>query len=95
MGRAYAFAEGDTPMPAEVELSNAVQKYGALSIYGRPLTAKEIGHINIAENVVNAYQNRAQSNKDMAEWAENNKESADLLGLAFRQAEKMGLINGS
>ena len=94
MGRAYAFAEGGAPMPAEVELSNAVQKYGALSIYGRPFTAKEIEHINIAENVVRTYQNRSQSG-DMAEWAKNNKNSADLLGLAFRQAQKMGLINGS
>lgn len=94
MGRAYAWVEGGAPMPADVEISNAVQKYGALSIYGRPFTAKEIEHINIAENIVRAYQNRAQS-KDMAEWAKNNKSSADLLGLAFRQAEKMGLINGS
>ncbi len=70
MGRAYAFAEGGAPMPAEVELSNAVQKYGALSIYGRPFTAKEIEHINIAENVVRTYQNRSQSG-DWAEWAKN------------------------
>jgi len=94
MGRAYAYAEGDAPMPPEVELSNAVQRYGVMAVYDRSLTAKEIRHMNIAENVVNAYRNRAQLN-DNAKFANDHKESADLLGLAFREAEKMGLINAS
>ncbi|KKM05247.1 hypothetical protein LCGC14_1756010 [marine sediment metagenome] len=97
MGRAYAYANGDAPMPAEIELGNAVNRYGGMAVYGRTIGALEMRSIAIAEKVVNAFHARQgntalgdQSN--WATWSETNQGLADLLGLALREALDLGLI---
>ena len=51
---------------------------------GRPvLGAREIRRFTAAENVVNAYKNRAMSD-NWATWAKQNPEEAELLGYAVK-----------
>ena len=94
MGRAYAYAAGDAPMPGEIELGNAVDRYGGMAVYGRTIGAGEMRAISLAEGIVNAFNTRDQSPEDLADWSKDNKGLADLLGLALREAIDLGLIDG-
>ena len=94
MGRAYAYAAGDAPMPGEIELGNAVDRYGGMAVYGRTIGAGEMRAISLAEGVVNAFNTSDQSEEDLADWSKDNKGLADLLGLALREAIDLGLIDG-
>ena len=100
MGRAYAYAEGDAPMPGEIELGHAVDRYGGMAVYGRTIGAGEMRSISMAEGVVNTYKMRESAvldedlDKDLADWSAENKGFADLLGLALREAIDLGLIDG-
>ena len=96
MGRAYAYAEGDAPMPGEIELGQAVNRYGGMAVYGRTIGAGEMKAIELAESVVNAYKIRESEIPDgnLAEWSAENKGLADLLGFALRETIDLGLIDG-
>ncbi len=88
MSSAYAFAEGDAPIPDEVVLARNVEHYGAQAVFGRPLSFHEIRMMTMAENVVNAHQARRKS-ENWAEWAEKNPTLAELLGHAGRLYEEL------
>lgn len=92
MACAYAYANGDRPMPPEIRLAGAVERFGAQSIYGRPLGAKEIVRMETAEGVVNAFAARAHS-ADWANWAIANKSASEFLNRAMKYAINLGMTN--
>ena len=65
-------------MPPELRLLSAIDRFGASAVLGRSLGAGEIKRMRLAENVVAAYQSRAQS-ANWATWASENKEMNHLL----------------
>ena len=91
---AYAYAEGG-PEFDELVLSWAVSRYGAQSVYGRPLSFQEIRSMAMAENVVNAHKSRdayrdKHNSENWAEWAGKNPKMSRLLDDAARAYEEMG-----
>ena len=74
---AYAYADGG-PIPRELILLHNIEKYGAQAVLGRTLGAGEIRRMNVAENIVRAYQSRKQSD-NWATWAEVNPELNRIL----------------
>lgn len=97
MGRAYAYVNGDAPVPPQIELGNAVNRYGGTAVYGRTIGALEMRSISLAERVVSAYHARQGTTEsgdqsNWATWSETHQELADLLGLALREAIDLGLI---
>ena len=87
MSSAYAFAEGGEPTD-ELMLGWAIDKYGVQSVYGRTLSFHEIRMLDMADNVVRAYRERAQS-ENWAQWAEKNHAKARLLGRAVKLYEEL------
>lgn len=72
MGRAYAYiAEGDPP-PMELEAVRLVGKFGSQAVYGRQLGACEMRCMEIAETVVNAFQQKTAPGGNWAKWAADN-----------------------
>jgi len=65
-------------MPPELRLLSAIDRFGALAVLGRSLGAGEIKRMRLAENVVAAYQSRANST-NWAVWAKENPEMNHLL----------------
>ena len=65
-------------MPQELRLLSQIDRFGALAVLGRSLGAGEINRMRQAENVVLAYQSRAQS-ANWATWAKDNPEMSSLL----------------
>ena len=78
-------------MPPEIELGNAVDRYGGMTVYGRAIGAFEMRRISMSENIVALYN--AREGNDWVEWGNENEASANLLGLALRAALDMGLMN--
>lgn len=62
----------------ELQTLWTVERLGAMSVFGRPLYAREIFRMTAAENVYNAKRARDNS-EEWAAWAENNPEAAKLL----------------
>jgi len=96
MARAYAHANGDLSMSPEIELGNAVDRFGGQVVYGRPIGMLEMRQITLAERIVNAYDARQVSDENQANWAEwsaENQGAANLLGLSLRAALDLGLID--
>ena len=92
MGRAYAYAEGSGPMPKELYISNCIERFGVQATIGRPtLGAKEIRLMAIAENVVEAYKDRAREDDDAA-WSQKNPDRSEMLLIAMEQAIKFKYI---
>ena len=56
----------------------ACQKFGAVTVYGRPLGYGEINRMQVAENIINAYRSRAASG-NWATWIKSNPELHDML----------------
>jgi hypothetical protein len=81
MVAAYAHADAGDPIPDELILARAVEKYGAQAIFGRMLSFQEVRSMGLAENIVNAYGERKKSD-NWAEWSENNPSKARLLNTA-------------
>jgi hypothetical protein len=71
MGRAYAYIAEGAPPPMEMEAVRLVGKFGAQAVYGRQLGACEMRCMEIAETVINAYQQR-EASKAWAKWAADN-----------------------
>ena len=86
MSSAYAYAEGDGPIPDELVLARTVDRYGAQAVFGRILSFHEIRMMTLADNVVTAHQERRKSD-NWAAWAEANHSKAELLGIAGRLYE--------
>lgn len=92
MARAYAYANGDGPLPNEIRIARLVERFGADSIYGRPLGAKEIINIELAEDVILLYEEKSKQ-ANQAEWANNHPFENDLLMCALRCAVDLGYIH--
>lgn len=86
MSSAYQYAEGGA-VTDELILCWAVEKYGAQSVYGRMLSFHEIRMMDLADNIVRAYNERKRSD-NWAAWAENNHIKARILNIAGRLAQE-------
>ena len=80
-------------MPEEIRLANAIEKYGAFSVFGRSMSALEIQRIGIAENIVNICVIRGKA-VNAAVWETDHPEHAKLFKRAMKLAMDMGLIDG-
>ena len=78
MAAAYAYADNSGPIPQELRLLNAIDRFGASEVLGRPLGAGEIRRMRLAENVVAAYRSR-QNSTNWATWAKENPDMNHLL----------------
>ena len=65
-----------------------VEKFGAQAVYGRPLSAREIRGMVLAENVVRAYKER-QAASDWAVWARDNPDKAEMLNEAMQLCQML------
>lgn len=80
---AYGYAEsGGKHHSHEMQSWLRIQKYGVYAVMGRPvLYEREMRRIAAAQNVINAYQNRAKS-INWASYLSQNPEEGSLLNLA-------------
>ena len=84
--RAFRYAEGDGPAPAELEGAQLVDRFGAAAVFGKDLlSVRDMRRMSTVENIVNAYRARAQS-ENWAEWAQANPALSRLLNAAIRAA---------
>jgi hypothetical protein len=77
---AYAYAEGGA-IPDELVLARSIDRFGVQAVYGRVMSFQELRMIILAENVVNAYHERAKA-ENWAVWAESNPGKAEVLAVA-------------
>ncbi len=82
---------GEGEMPEEIILSNAVSRYGANGVFGRPLSALEIERMGTANGIVSICHDRNAS-LNHATWATENPEAAKVFDYAMKLALDMGLI---
>lgn len=80
MAAALRHAEGG-PVSAELALLSYIDRWGAQSVLGRPMSAGEIRRMLIAERIAMAYRSR-ETAKNWATWAIENEEEANLLAMA-------------
>jgi hypothetical protein len=69
-------------MPGELILLGYIDRFGAQAVLGRPLSAREIRGMVLAENVVNAYRER-EASSNFAIWMDENEGKAILLNEAM------------
>ena len=82
---AYECAEGG-PLSRELSLLRYVDRFGAMAVFGRTPGAGELKSMALAENVVNAYHDRAKA-ENWAGWARENPELNKLLIMAVKDGE--------
>lgn len=92
MARAYAYANGDGPLPEEIRLAQLVERFGSYSVFGRPLGAKEITNMELAESIVYLYQIK-NAHENQAEWANTHPADNALLMYALKCAVDLGYMN--
>ena len=81
---AYRYASGGMrkeDMPAEIELINMIDRFGAQAIYGRTLKRSEVRRLMIPERIVNAYQAMSAA-EDMDKWIQTHHADWELLDWA-------------
>lgn len=83
MARAHAYAEGDGPRPAVLELLSVIDRFGAAAVMGRTLGVGEIRSMLVAEAIVRACQGRAGA-ENWVNWAQEHPELQRLLVEAMR-----------
>jgi hypothetical protein len=94
MAAAYAQADGG-PQSDELRLLGYLDRYGgALNVLGRPLGAKELRRMTVAENIKTWYEERGKV-ENMVEWTQNNPDKAEALHHAYKEAVKLGLLEGN
>ena len=93
MARAYAYAKGDGTLPEELRLARLVERFGAQSVYGRPLGAREIRNMELVENIIYWYQQKEAQN-NQAEWANTYLAENAMLMHALKCAVDLGYIDG-
>lgn len=88
MAHAYKFAAGDEPLPpAELNLIRLVERFGAQTIYGRPLSAGEVIKMITVERIINAYESMHLS-KNWAQWAKDNPIEFEFLMQVKKAADE-------
>lgn len=65
-------------MPAELRLADDVDRFGAISLLGRPLTAIEVRTIKIADNIRYLYNERERA-ESFAEWIRDYPDQEKIL----------------
>ena len=86
MAAAYAYADGGH-ISREALLISYIERFGVQAVMGRAhLGAGEMMRMITAENIVMAYQARADS-ENWAEWAAKNKKASRLLNAAAKLAD--------
>lgn len=87
---AYRYAEdpGQNRQPGELEIYNAIQRYGVQAVYGRPLTYAEINQMDYALGIVGLYR-QSMAADNLVTWSINNPQGAALLNEAARLAGAM------
>ncbi len=93
MAAAYAVADGG-PMRLSPELNilAKVNRYGAIPVFGGPMSAKTIYSLELAEQVTLAHRQRAAAGKSWADWAEEHPEMAGFLAAAEAAAIQQGYL---
>ena len=91
MAAAYACADGGHPAPPELRLLHEIDRFGAQAVFGRPLAAREMRQMMVAEGIVHAYRARAAA-ENWAAWEMANPELAVLFNAALKAAIDEGLI---
>lgn len=86
MASAYRYADGGglAPLSSELLILRRIERYGVMAVMGRPvLGANEMRRLELAENVLRAYQSR-EASTDWAAWARDNEGAATLLDRAIK-----------
>ena len=86
MASAYRYADDGGRVPSEIEILSAVDRFGAASVFGRPIGAGEIRRMNVSESIIRAYRERERA-ENWAEWARDNRTMAALLAQAAKAAD--------
>ena len=76
-------------MPEELELLAFIDRFGALAVMGRTLSAGEMRRMMTAENVVKWAAERAKA-ENWAAWAKEHPHKAALLAEAMREGKDYG-----
>ena len=91
IARSYAYVMCDGEIPEEIRLANAVDRYGAYGVYGRPMSALDIQRIEMAENYIGVCRAwKAADNK--ADWELSNPGVGAAFKYALGLAMDMGLV---
>lgn len=91
MAGAYLYAEGDPPT-LDLELLFAVERYGALPVFGRPPGVGELRRLATMDHIIQASRKKdeykdADGNVNWAAWANDHPRDAALLAEAMKAAE--------
>ena len=78
MARAFLFAEGDGPMPHEIEAARLIDHFGAEAVYGRPLYVRELYRFLAAKRIEQSHDAWINA-ENAAVWAEQHPEEHQLL----------------
>ena len=86
---AYGYAEsGGKHHSHEMQMYLRIQKYGVHAVIGRPvLYEREMRRISAAQNVINAYQDRAKAINWTA-YLSQNPDEGNLLNIARELYER-------
>ena len=74
-------------MPWQMKLAQQVTRYGAQSIIGRTMTAREVREIDLLETIVALHKSRADS-LDWAQWATDNPHGKRMLEKAYMEYKR-------
>lgn len=77
--------DGGGAKPAEIELRDMVNRFGAPAVLGMPAPAGVLRRIRMAEAIEAAYQSRAKSG-DWVTWASENETANVYLIWAMKAA---------
>lgn len=88
---AYSHADGGPVLSPELEMWQQIQTYGAQAVYGRPMGAGEIRHINKAREVYGLYIDR-QNAENWSAWAKQNRYGNRVLTDAMKAARDYGWL---
>lgn len=88
MAAAYGFADGSQSSP-EIRLANAIDRFGVRAVMGRDvLYAREYYAIRVAEDIVDGYKSREQTD-NIAAWQSENQRLGNLLFEAQQIYERL------
>lgn len=92
MASVYRYLTNGGQKPQELERLDYLDRFGgAINVYGRPLGAHEIRHMELADNVRRAfYSRRAATNADggWSKWAQDHPYYSNLLIYAEQLTEE-------
>lgn len=84
----WAYVADGGPQPEEIRAGRLIDRFGAQSVYGRPLGYLEMRRITVAENIERIC--RKWQEKDAAKWFAKHPDDLKTLTWAKEQAKKHG-----